>query len=742
MKQIRKPGGCQGGRSLQTGTWRQEGLRLCLLLVLLVGLWVSGSSRVWAASGDNSSSRLPLTLELLQERLRSPLTVEGSAVLDLSHLIVDLRPENADFRDQFYRLVQASLQQPSQPLGLDISDSIIQGELLGQKLGLRAPLYGESLSALFSESEAAQLDRDRQRQQQLSRLSQALFNPSGILPQMPLTVFRGRLRLQKTQFLGRVDFGNTFFLSGLDATGARFAQDGDWSQIRSSKAATFAESTFVEDANFRGSVFFEAANFSQVAFRGEALFQASEFQGTASFQHSNFEELANFSRTLWSDEADFAQVRWQQKATFETAAFQKQLNLMEALWLSTGTFRQATFALPVNLRGASLRSQLDFSDTRFGAEAYLNVAGLQFDPNSARLLGDPGRIGQALSVPTLAGNEILLRNLVRNFRQLEQIGDANQVQYLTESLRLRSLLQRLFNLNLNTASQERLRIVGFSAEQATAVVAARQVQPFRNLTDLIIRDLVDLDTYIDVRDRIAASPPLNLGNRILLALRVMGMALLLVLSHFGSSFWLILGVGLVAMAYFGLVFWIVDRFRRLHPQPIMPPQAEIITMLGIFAGIEFAGGLAILRSSEMPLLTLGVVTLLVVPIPLTLMGILYRRGRYHDLMNVSYFVEDGSLRQLRLLIARLPIMPKFPFYRDRYTPILWDRRWGWINYFDLSLNNWFKFGFNDIRLRDEHLPGLISSLVWYQWGLGLLYIALLLWTLSRTIPGLNLFIYF
>jgi hypothetical protein len=111
-------------------------------------------------------------------------------------------------------------------------------------------------------------------------------------------------------------------------------------------------------------------------------------------------------------------------------------------------------------------------------------------------------------------------------------------------------------------------------------------------------------------------------------------------------------------------------------------------------------------------------------------------------MDVSYFVEEGTERQFRLLISRLPIMPRYPFFRERYEPILWYRRWTWLNYFDLSLINFFKFGFNDIRLRDQHLPGLVSALIWYQWGLGLLYIGLLLWTLSRTIPGLNLFIYF
>ena len=94
------------------------------------------------------------------------------------------------------------------------------------------------------------------------------------------------------------------------------------------------------------------------------------------------------------------------------------------------------------------------------------------------------------------------------------------------------------------------------------------------------------------------------------------------------------------------------------------------------------------------------------------------------------------------MLGRLPIMPRFPFYRDRYEPILWQKRWNWLNYYDFSLNNIFKLGFNDIRLRDRHLPGLIATLVWYQWCIGVLYIILLFWTLSRTIPGLNLLIYF
>lgn len=149
----------------------------------------------------------------------------------------------------------------------------------------------------------------------------------------------------------------------------------------------------------------------------------------------------------------------------------------------------------------------------------------------------------------------------------------------------------------------------------------------------------------------------------------------------------------------------------------------------------------VFQSSPHPWLSLGCLSFILFPIPLAYTFLLYEQGRFHDLMDVSYLVQDGTLRQLRILIGRLPIIPNYPMFRERYIPLLWDRHWNWLNYYDFSLNNLLKTGFNDIRLRDEHLPGLITSLVWYQWTLGVFYISLLLWTLSRTIPGLNLLIY-
>ncbi|MEM7593435.1 MAG: pentapeptide repeat-containing protein, partial [Cyanobacteria bacterium P01_A01_bin.83] len=143
-----------------------------------------------------------------------------------------------------------------------------------------------------------------------------------------------------------------------------------------------------------------------------------------------------------------------------------------------------------------------------------------------------------------------------------------------------------------------------------------------------------------------------------------------------------------------------------------------------------------------PWLTLITIAVVLIPIPSLITSQIYQQGRYHQLLDQSYLVENGAFREFQILLGRLPIMPRFPFFRDRYMPILWSKRWNWLNYYNFSFNNIFKIGFLDIRVRDQHLPGLISTLVWYQWSLGVIYIILLLWTLSRTIPGLNLLIYF
>ncbi|MDA0865452.1 MAG: helix-hairpin-helix domain-containing protein [Cyanobacteria bacterium] len=698
-------------------------------------VWLAPQS-AWAADRD-----LPLlTLEGLQQQIDTPVQREGKPTVDLRGRLIDLRSENGDFRDRFYRLLQTHLQSGGTPLGLDLSNAVVRGPFDLQRLSLREPLYGEALFPLLTEQAQTQLQRDRARLSQLSELSRSLL----LQPQpqaVSLFLFRWALFWSQTDFEGPVNGSNLFFLGPVMAQGTLFKQGVTFAESRFSQIASFMASQFQGEANWRGSLFFDRVRFDQSHF-ALSNFQNSEFFALARFTQATFAQPANFNRVHFRGTADLAQTQWQGEATFLKGQFDQEVFFTNPADGNLALLRQTRFAQPVNLRGAAVLRQLDLGDSLFGAGADLNVANLDFNADQAELLGSPGQVGRILSVPSLTGNETLLRNLVRNFRKLEQVADANQLEYLTERLRLQHWQRQLTATNLNTAPPERLQRLGFTAPQAAAIVAQRQGQPLVQVGDILNIEGINLATYVKVRDRVVVQAPLAWGRRLQLGAQWMGLAVLLLMSHYGTNVGLVLGVGMVAVAIASGLFWGVDRFRRRSPSPIAPPLSEQLWMGGSLVLATGLGSLTIGHLGDWPGRTVLAIALLALPVPIGLIVGIYRQGRFHDQLDSSYLVEDGSARQLRLLIARLPVIPSFPFFRDRYKPIRWDRRYTWLHYYDFSLNNWFKFGFNDLRLRDTAVPGLITALVWYQWAVGLIYITLLLWTLSRTIPGLNLLLYF
>jgi uncharacterized protein YjbI with pentapeptide repeats len=638
-------------------------------------------------------------------------------------------------------LLSRALQKTARPPALDLSYAIVEGELNLQRLGLREPLYGNTLAPLLNEDSQAQLRRDRNRLSSLSRLSQSLLI-QGQNSTQQIYLLQGPLILVQTHFAGPVVGNDTFFLGPILGQGAVFDQELYLSESRFNQGVNFSGASFRQGLQAKNSIFFQSVRFDQSRFFHGANFQGAEFKQEANFSRSQLAGDLNFSRVQWQGTTDFARTLWQDTAFFLRDSFAGPLFFTEARFEGPLMLRQARFGEPVNLRNAMLGADADFGDALFQPQAYLNVAGLEFSLEQTQILGTPGIIGRVFSVPRLGGNETLLRNLERNFRSLEQISDANQIVYTTERLRLKDWQRRVFGASLNTTSQAGLVRVGFSEAQAQAILEHRQEQPFLTVDDVLRVEGVDLAAYVKVRDRVVARGSSSWVSRSLLALRWLGLAGLIVLSRYGTSVGLVFGVGLMVIPIFALLFWFVDRYRRRVPNAILPPVEEGLWLSSGCGGLFLLGLSDLLRTSDYPLLTLLSIAVLTLPVPLVLITLLLKRGRYHDLMDQSYFVEDGSLRQLRLLIARLPVIPRYYFFRDRYFPILLDRRWNWLNYLDFSLNNWLKFGFNDIRLRDQEVPGLITALVWYQWGLGLLYAILLLWTFSRTIPGLNLLLYF
>ncbi|MGF1675652.1 MAG: hypothetical protein ACFCUV_18495, partial [Rivularia sp. (in: cyanobacteria)] len=122
-----------------------------LLLVLL------SIQSVWAA--ESQPQRTVLTLELLQEKINSPIVNQGSFTVDLRQMEIDLQPQNQEFHDNFYKLLQDALQKSgTKPIGLDLTNSIIEGDFIGSDLGLRTPLYAQAIAPIFTETEQNQLE--------------------------------------------------------------------------------------------------------------------------------------------------------------------------------------------------------------------------------------------------------------------------------------------------------------------------------------------------------------------------------------------------------------------------------------------------------------------------------------------------------------------------------------------------------------------------------------------------------
>ena len=619
-----------------------------------------------------TSERIILTEILLQEALVHPILNDGSLIINLQNFEINLTPENIEFRDQFYQQLQNQFNHSPKPLGLDLSNSLIRGDFNFNQLGLAVQLSQSTLPKQLMTTEKQLLEKDPSF---LSEVGEQINT---------INIFRGLVKLKGAIFTGKTDFSKTFFLQRVEGENVKFNQDSVWTESRFGRDLDFFKGIFNRNLDFSQDLFFGPVKFRQARFQGITDFKKSSFWAEANFRESHFLQLANFTAIQWLKNVHFDQVNWSDRVLFSQSRFFQNLSFNNATFEKSVAFRSARFSHLIDLHDVKLLGQLDFSNGVFFPYAKMDVSGLAFDSEQAKLLGDKTIIGKIITLSGLKNNETVVRSLVRNFRDLEQIPDANQVEYTAQLLKSQRLSQELLRIPKNARS--------------------------------LIAWLGNLNDWLMLNG-------------------------LLLFSNYGTNVKLVLGIGLIAIAYFGMIFWLLDRVRRWHPHPILPDKSESIYMVSSFVGLIIVGLTNVFTSTPTPGLTLIGLGLILLPLSVSLIGRLYYQGRYHDLLKISYLTQDGSMRQLRLLIVRLPVIPEFPLFRDRYTYLNWERHWNWLNYYDFSCNNLIKLGFNDIRLRDEHLPGIMSFLVWYQWVLGVLYLSLLLWTLSRTIPGLNLLIY-
>ncbi|MEY2856458.1 MAG: hypothetical protein RLZZ74_767 [Cyanobacteriota bacterium] len=642
---------------------------LCLICCLSLILWSASSLQTNA----QTISRSYLTPEILQAKTKNLTQQEARETIDLSNLMIDFTNANSKFSQYFYQELNNLISRSSTPLNLDFSNSIIQGDFQLNQLGIASSVGEGALSSLFTTLE----------QEKINQFYPLKINTREDIPRV--NIFRGSLYFKNTVFTGNIEASNSLYLQSIAADEANFKGIVDFSQSIFTKEFDFSNAVFNQNLNFYKSHFFAKVKFNLAKFKGITDFNKNQFEALTEFKQTLFTQLADFTRCTFDDTVDFSRAGFSDRLIFTKSKFLHPLLFINSNLENTVSFRDIYLNSLINLQDTHLLNRLDFSNAFFTPQASINVSGLAFDATESQIIGQPGIIGKYLRINRLQGNETVFRNLIRNFRSLEQIADANHLEYQEKQLQAKAIGDRL------------------------------TIKSWRTIFT---------------------------GNWVSLILPWLSLNLLLLLGDYGTNITLIFSIGITTIALFSFLFWLIDRYRPHISQPVIPRRDEIIMMLLSYSGANLFSLVNIFVTTDRPWLTLAAIAIVLLPIPLVITILIYHRGRYHKLLDSSYFVENGELRQFRLLIGRLPIMPRFVFFRDRFLPILWETRWNWLNYYDFSLNNIFKLGFNDLRVRDRHLPGLISALVWYQWCLGVLYIVLLLWTLSRTIPGLNLLIYF
>jgi len=445
---------------------------------------------------------ITLTWELLQERVKTPILRDGNLTVDLKKMVIDLRPENAIFRDNFYQLLRKELQKTgATALGLDLSNSVIEGDFYGSDLGLRTPLYAQGIAQIFTHTEQQQLESLRSIcLQSLARAFPNAKDCKSLLNNQSnnsssIAVFRGALIMVGSRFNGEVKFPNTFFLQPVNAQGANFLKPTNWDESRFGRTVSFSGAIFHALSSFEGSIFFEKANFQNIKFLDAANFQGDVFCDDVKFNQGKFQQVVRFNSSYLQEKADFSSAIFNNQVNFNQVNFHQSLLMKDAIFKQALIFRESEFNESVDLQSASILNQADFSDVKFAEAAFLNVSGLVFNSNQAKILGNVGEIGKKLIVLRLRGNQNILRNLSQNFRLQQQVSDANQLEYTKQRLRLIELSHQLVAININTAAVNRLINLGFSATQAAEINQYRQIKHFRNISELLVLPDVDLEIY-------------------------------------------------------------------------------------------------------------------------------------------------------------------------------------------------------------------------------------------------------
>jgi uncharacterized protein YjbI with pentapeptide repeats len=187
---------------------------------------------------------------------------------------------------------------------------------------------------------------------------------------------------------------------------------------------SFDSANFSNSANFVGSIFDQSVSFYGVRFDGPALFTGSNFTKDSHFEAANFLGDCDFLGANFSGQVCFNEAIFHGFAYFPNAYFNNSADFGGAIFAGNATFHDTIFI-----------GLFDLDRTRFIS---MQLENTWFGPKSSLRLDDSDLIRSGSSSLWVSWDAIknslvpsgpVYLSLIRNFKNLEQFGDADNCYY-------------------------------------------------------------------------------------------------------------------------------------------------------------------------------------------------------------------------------------------------------------------------------------------------------------------------
>ena len=226
---------------------------------------------------------------------------------------------------------------------------------------------------------------------------------------------------------GELNFSNSTFIY-VDFQDTKFIKDVNFQDSKFSGYAKFEGTQFGGEAGFSVVQFSEEADFMGAKFSGYTTFQDAQFSYFAKFCGAQFSECPYFERTKFRGETDFMSAKFSD-ASFTGALFSSYAYFHSVQFSGEAFFRGAQFSGYANFIEAKFNGDVNFVHAQFNDDANFLSAEIKKTINLDHMKCDRFYVSWKTLKGHLVYDGATYLSIVKNFRNLEQFGDADSCYY-------------------------------------------------------------------------------------------------------------------------------------------------------------------------------------------------------------------------------------------------------------------------------------------------------------------------